>query len=252
MQIDWWTLALQAVNFLILVWLLQRFLYRPVREVIEKRRALAEQAFSEAAQQKAAAEDAQRRFEEGRAELVRERQDLLNKTHEELAAERERLMEQARREAGQLMEAARAAIGEEREAAIAELRGQVTDLAAELAATLLRKVGSGALNDGFLERIEQQLRALPAEECDRLRKDLAVNGARLTVVTAAPLTREERERWRTRLGACLGQTEATDFETDPDLIGGAELRFPHAVIKFTLADQLMRAKGILLGNETAS
>lgn len=252
MQIDWWTFALQAVNFLVLVWLLQRFLYKPVREVIEKRKALVEQAFAEAAKQKGEAEAAQRSFEASRTELARERQDLLNKMHEELAAERERIIEQARREAGQLIEAARASIAEEREAALAGIRGQVADLAVELAATLLRKVGSVALNDAFLERVEQQLRALPTEERDRLRKDLAADGARLTVVTATPLPEEERERWRTRLGTSLVQREATEFETDPGLIGGAELRFPHAVIRFTLADQLAKAKGILLGNETAS
>ncbi len=252
MQIDWWTFALQAVNFLILVWLLQRFLYRPVREVIEKRKALAEQAFAEAAKQKGEAEAAQQRFEASRTELARERQDLLNKMHEELAAERERIIEQARREAGQLIEAARASIAEEREAALAGVREQVADLAVELASALLTKIGSAALNDVFLERIEQQLRALPTEESDRLRKDLAADGARLTVVTAVPLTEDERERWRTQLGAFFGQNEETDFETAPDLIGGVELHFPHAVIRFTLADQLAKAKGILLGNETVS
>ncbi len=48
MKIDWWTLFLQTVNFLLLVWLLQHFLYKPVRAVFEKRRKLAEQALNKA------------------------------------------------------------------------------------------------------------------------------------------------------------------------------------------------------------
>ena len=39
MEIDWWTLAIQTVNFLVVVWLLSRFLYRPVRRMIEAREA---------------------------------------------------------------------------------------------------------------------------------------------------------------------------------------------------------------------
>ena len=51
MQIDWWTLGLQTINFLIVIWLLSRFLYRPVRKIIEEREA-ADQAASDEAEQK--------------------------------------------------------------------------------------------------------------------------------------------------------------------------------------------------------
>ena len=48
MSFDWWTFGLQVINFLVLVWLLQRFLYKPVRRIIEQRRELAGKALSEA------------------------------------------------------------------------------------------------------------------------------------------------------------------------------------------------------------
>ena len=77
MQISGWTLVLQAVNFLVLVWLLSRFLYRPVREVVEKRKRLSEQAFADAERQKKDAEVARQSFEEHRAALDKEREELL-------------------------------------------------------------------------------------------------------------------------------------------------------------------------------
>ena len=112
MQIDWWTLALQAVNFLVLVWLLWRFLYRPVREVIEKRKQLAEQAFADADKQKSEAEAARQRFEEGRVGLAQERQDMLKKIHEESEVDRRNVLEEARDKADELLEAARESIGD--------------------------------------------------------------------------------------------------------------------------------------------
>lgn len=252
MQIDWWTLALQAVNFLVLVWLLWRFLYRPVREVIEKRKALAEQAFAEAAEQKKEAEAARQRFEDGQAALAQERQDILNRTHNELKAERETVLNDARREADELIEAARNSIEEERGAALSEIREQVAELAVELASDLLRKAGAEGSSDAFLGQLENHLKELPEDERERLQKDLATEGASLTVLTATPLSVEEQQRWIGRLNTQLGRKNRTDFATDPEILGGAELRFPHAVIRLTWADQLRRAEERIREDETAS
>jgi F-type H+-transporting ATPase subunit b len=252
MQIDWWTLALQAVNFLVLVWLLWRFLYRPVREVIEKRKQLAEQAFADADKQKSEAEAARQHFEEGRAELAQERQDMLKRIHEELEADRHKVLAEAKNKADELLEVARESIAEERQAALTEVREQVAALAVELASGLLRKVESNASSGVFLEQLERQLKDMPADERERLQKDLAADSARLTVVTAAPLTPEERDQWTDRLSAWLSQREKTDFATDPEILGGAELRFPHAVLKFTWADQLRKAEELLRRDDDAS
>ncbi|MDR3415765.1 MAG: hypothetical protein P4L83_06225, partial [Nevskia sp.] len=60
MKIDWWTLALQAVNVLVLLWLLQRFLYLPVRRVLEQRQRQATQMLDQARTAQAQAEQTQR------------------------------------------------------------------------------------------------------------------------------------------------------------------------------------------------
>lgn len=252
MQIDWWTLALQAVNFLVLVWLLWRFLYRPVRAVIEKRKQLAEQAMAEADRQKSEAEAARQRYEEARAGLAEERQQMLKTIHNEWDSERGKLLDKAKREAAGILEAARETIAKEREAALGDIRGQMASLAVELASDLLRKAGSNASNGVYLEYLERQLKDMPADEVERLRKDLAADGAGLTVVTATPLGPGERETWTKRLSTWLGQSGTADFAADPEILGGAELRFPHAVLKFTWADQLRQARELLRADETAS
>lgn len=252
MQIDWWTLALQVVNFLVLVWLLWRFLYRPVKEMIEKRKQLAERAFAEADEQKREAEVARQRFEDGRAGLAQERQEMLKKIHAELEAERNQVLETAHVKAREILDEARESSATERAAVLAEVREEVAALASELAASLLREAGPGVADAALLERLEKQLRDLPDDERERLRKDLEPDGARLTVVTAAPLKADEQAHWIDRLGACLGHGEKTDFATDPEILGGVEVRFPHAVLKSTWADHLRKAKEKLQGDDAAS
>lgn len=252
MQIDWWTLGLQAVNFLVLVWLLWRFLYRPVKAVIEKRKEITEQAFAEADSQKNEAEAARQRFEEDRAAMATERQDMLKKVHEELESERRKVLEDAKREADKVMDAARQSIAEERDAALAEIREHANALAVELASRLLEQIGSSASASEPLEQLERRLTEMPGNERDRLRKDLEPNSARLTVVTAVPLTAEEQDEWSDRLGRTLGHEDKIDFAADTAILGGAELRFPHAALKFTWADQLDKAKELLRRDEATS
>jgi F-type H+-transporting ATPase subunit b len=252
MQIDGWTLALQAVNFLVLVWLLQRFLYKPVRAILAQRKEAAAKAFAEAERHQQEADAAKQRFEAAQAALAQERQDMLRDLHREQEAERDKLLQSTRDDAERTLVAARKQIDEERDAALAELRKQAADLAVDLAATLLRKAAPTQPDEALLQRIEAELQGLPEEERARLRDDLAADGARLTVVTAAALPNGDRDRWRQRLAACLGGDDRTDFVTDPEIIGGAELRLPHAVLKFSLADQLAKAKEALQRDATAS
>ncbi|NQU70227.1 MAG: hypothetical protein HQ514_06735 [Rhodospirillales bacterium] len=252
MQIDWWTLALQGINFLLLVWLLERFLYRPVKNVIEKRKELAEHAFAEAKTAKEEAEAAGRRFDEDRIKLAGERQALLKQLHEELEAERSKTIELARAEADGILKAAHTAIAEERAKTVAEMREEIATLAVGMASSLLQKSGSGIPNDTFLMQIEEKLKSLSDDERERLKTDMEGNGASLIVVTAGPLAPNDEDRWRARIGACLDQAGSTNFLSDPAILGGVELRFPHAVVKFTWADQLEAAKQELCRDDPVS
>lgn len=252
MRIDWWTLALQGVNFLLLVWLLWRFLYRPVKQVIEKRKELAEQAFAEADRRKNEADAARQQFESDRATLGQERQNLLKKVHDELDVERRKVLEEAGKKADGLLTEARDSIARERQAALKDIREEVTALAHDMAAGLLGKLGSANVSAAFLDEIAGHLDALPGEERARLRKDLAAGESSVKVVTATPLSDNDRNRWAERISAALGQDAKADFATDPAILGGAELHFAHAVLRFTWADQLQKASELLRKDDAAS
>jgi F-type H+-transporting ATPase subunit b len=248
MTIDWWTLGLQAVNFLVLVWLLTRFLYRPVRRIIEQRKALVDEARNEAEKAKADAEAAHQRYEEERAKLPVERQEMLKKVHDELEEDRKNILGSAKGEAEKLLAAAKASIEDQRREALKGVKTDVATLAGVLAGRILGGSAVGSLNDVFLDRVEAEVDKLPEEERERLIKDLGEEGATLTVVTAGDLGSDDRCRWSDRLAKILGPGVKPDFKTDAGIIGGAELHFPHAVLRFTWADQLKAAEKELVGD----
>lgn len=239
MQIDWWTLALQTINFLVVVWLLSRFLYRPVRRMIAERET-ADRAAAEAAEAKAAeAEKVRQDYEEKRAALEGEMTRREAELHAAMARERDGALAAARAEAERMRADAAARIAREEEEALDSLKDRITDLAATLATRALE--GRGTAGTADLETLQRRIAEMQGEVRAALSRDLRQGGRGLTVVLAAPLTAADEDGWRKGLTEALGGGFAIAFEVEPTLIGGAELRFPHAVLSDTVADRLRRA-----------
>ena len=238
MQIDWWTLGLQTVNFLIVVWLLSRFLYQPIRRVIEEREA-ADRKAAEAAEGKArAADEARTSFESKQEELADTLQQDEARLHAEMEKERRTVLDAAEKKADDLVAQARERIARERTQALEDLADQIAALAGELARKAL---GEGPLSgDGLLDRVTTHLDRASETDLADLKSDLSRDGNSLSIATAGPLSDAEQVRWRDAMAERFDGI-AVKFETDPELLGGAELRFPHAVLSFTVADRLKRA-----------
>ena len=241
MQLDLWTLALQAINFLVLVVLLQRFLYRPVTRAIARRKEQTGKAIAEAAAAKTAAESERARLATERAELPAARDRLLEGARAEIDAERKRAVDAARADVEAIHATAREKLAEERADVQAELRHHAVDLALELSASILRSSASPAVVAGLLERIAERLAALPADEIDRLRAQVTT-GRGLEVVTAPALAANAQASLRDRLAEHLGPAAHVTFASDDQLIAGVELRFPTTVISISWRDALVHAR----------
>jgi len=246
MQISWWTLAIQGVNFLVLVWLLQRFLYRPVQDVIEKRRRLRQQAAAEAERTKSEADALKHRYEVALSTIEEQRQTALDRARSSVEAERTKVLEQARAEASERIVKAKADIEKERSAAIKALQGEVADLAVKLAGTVLAELAPSIPNEALIARLEAELGRMAPAERRRLDGEIAANGASLNVVTARALGAKEKRDWQARLERVLKHPLKVTFEEDAALMAGAVLRLPHTAVRATWADQLAQAREALL------
>ncbi len=241
MHFDWWTFALQTVNFAILVWLLQRFLYKPVLARIDARRAALDKEHAEIRAAKDKVKETLAALEADRAGIAAERTDVLRAATikaEESAAARHA---EAKREAEGLMNETRAALAQERGRAEIDTHRVALDLGMEIARRFLHEIPAEMLVEAWLRKIEAYLAGLPAAERDELGTELS-GGAVLRVVTAVPLDEAAAAEWRARLHGALGQGIAITFETDDALVAGAELHFPYAVLRFSWRSTLARMR----------
>ncbi|PWC47490.1 F0F1 ATP synthase subunit delta [Azospirillum sp. TSA6c] len=249
MHIDGWTLLLQAVNFLILVWLLRRFLYRPVLAVIAERQAATERVRSEAEAARQAAEAARQSLEDQRTALPAERDRLIAAARAEAEAERAALLEKARGEADHALEEVRSRLAEERAQALEALQRHAADLGIRLATRLLRDAPAAVLTVPLLDEACAAVESLSPPQRHALADGTDPVPVRLAA--AAPLPEGDTARMRDRLAAALGRPVALELVGDPSLIAGVELHFAHSVVRRSWKQALAEAKEEMMRHDSA-
>lgn len=219
MGIDWWTLTLQTVNVLILVWILSRFFFRPVANIVARRQEEASRLLSDAVAARQQAAEIRADADRTHAGLAAERDRLIGQAQEAARIEKANLLMQASQEVAKLHSEAESAIARDRVAAEDAIIAHASELAVEIARRLLGRLSPGAASAAFLGALIRELRALPAEQ----RASFISPDHCTEVVTASPLSESETDLIRNTLGEALGSTSRFKFRTDPALIAGLEL-----------------------------
>ncbi|GAB3551860.1 F0F1 ATP synthase subunit delta [Noviherbaspirillum agri] len=236
MEFNWTTFALEILNFLVLVWILTHFLYRPVRKALDRRKAVIEASIGKAESQQAAAEGLKRQYENRMADWEAERARARAQLADEIAAERVRLMAELHqaieleREKNHALERRRAI--ELRQRATREAAAE----AASFAARLLSRLASPALERRITEIAIEDLPELPEDRIRALRQACVADEAHIT--SAYPLSADVRANIAAALSNLAGATVACSFEQDRDLIAGLRMSTGSWVVRCNLADEL--------------
>jgi len=226
MTIDWWTLGIQTVNVIILIWLLERFFWRPVAAIIEQRRASAQGILVEAEAKRSEEIAALAEIERTRAGFAREREAILAAAHEAAEKARTARLDEAAKEAASLEADAKAAIEQEKALAGKVWADQASRLSIEIAERLAARLDGPAVRAAFLSWLLKEIRALP----NPVRQAVAVDGGALELTSAMQLAVVDQERYRERIGEAFGAPPRIVFKADPALIAGLELHGPHLVV----------------------
>lgn len=224
MHIDWWTFALQAINVVVLVWLLKRFLFEPVQKAIAARRAEEARRLDDLTRDKAELERERANLAARLGGIEAEGEGIRHAARTEAEAQAEAIVAAARTEAAAQRASAEAAIEREQLEAQEALTRRAGDLAAAMATRLVADLPVAERWRVFLDALLGQIDALTPEERTRL-----TDGG-LTVVTASPLDGAVKSDIAAALSRKLGAGAAPAFEVEAALIGGMELRSRHLVV----------------------
>jgi F-type H+-transporting ATPase subunit b len=237
MPIDWFTVAAQAVNFLLLVWLLKRFLYGPILRAIDAREKRIAAELADAQAKQAAAQRERARFERSNADIERQREALLRRAADEAKAERERLLDAARAEADALRARREAALREEREGLSQLIRRRTGEAVFDIARKALSDLASESLEARMMDVFVRRLRSLERAERDALINALEGGQGRLHVRTAFELAPAQRTAIEAAVRDMVGARHIA-FEIAPELVGGLELAANSHKVAWSIAEYL--------------
>ncbi len=234
MQIDWITVSAQIVNFLILVWLLKRFLYGPVVRAMDRREERIGQRLEEARARESEADHRADSYEQRRREFDERREELLEEARDEAQDEKRRLLDEARAEAD-----------DARGQWLRQLEREKDDFADEFRrdiASVFRKVAAKALGELADRGLEEQMVAAFIDRLETLEEStvetLASADDGLRVTSAAPLEPNVRRRLTRALHEHVAEDAEVAYDESEELLCGIVLRGGGLRIGWNLEDSL--------------
>jgi F-type H+-transporting ATPase subunit b len=235
-QIDWITVTAQIVNFLILVWLLRRFLYRPVMDAMAKRERRIADRLEEAARREEDAERSRREHEEAREEFDARREELLDRAREEAERERRERLDAARDETAAARREWQREVEREREDFLRRLRSESAEALREVLGKALAGLADQDLEKRIVEVFLERLKRLDDGE----KRRLAEPEGPVKVTSAFELDPATRGRITRAIHEHVDETLEVEYATSSELLGGLEIEAGGGRVGFSLADYVDR------------
>ena len=238
MLIDWFTVGAQALNFLILVWLLKRFLYKPILRAIDAREKRVAMELANADKKKAEAQKERDEFQHKNEELDQQRAALLSKATNEAQTERQRLLDEARKAAAVLSSKLQETSRNEEQALHQAIRRRTQQEVFAIARKALMDLATTSLEERLGEVFTRRLREMDGEAKAGLAEALKTGSAPALVRSAFDLPAEQRAAIQNALNETFSAEIRVRFETAPDLVSGIELTTNGQKVAWSIADYL--------------
>jgi F-type H+-transporting ATPase subunit b len=222
MLIDWFTVGAQAINFLILVWLMKRFLYKPVQGAIDAREKRIASELAAAASAKAGAERERAELQQKQTDIEQQRATLLKKATDDADAERRQLLDAARKAAEALGAQRREALKAEAQTLDQSLRSRTEQEVFAIARRALMDLATASLEERFGDVFTRRLREISGREKSALADALKTDSSAV-VRSAFDLPEKERATIQNALNETFSADVRVRFETAPSLVCGIEL-----------------------------
>lgn len=234
MQIDWITVSAQIVNFLVLVYLLQHFLYRPVIRAMEAREQRIADRLNNAEQREVEAKEQIDAYRYKTEQMESARRSLMEQYKAQAGEEKQRLLAQARGEVEESRRQWRRQAEEEKHDFLEGLRRQIGAAVTSIARKALSELADASLEDRIIERFIHRL----SEMDESTRRTFADSPGTLHIGTAFELNDVQRKRIKEALSRQLGREPDVDFKVLPDLVCGVRLGDDGHALDWSLTEYL--------------
>ena len=238
MLIDWFTVGAQALNFLVLVWLLKRFLYKPILRAIDARESRIAAELADADKKKAEAKAERDTFQAKNEAFDQARAALLSKATDEASAERQRLLDEARKAADGLSAKRQETLRSDAQSLNEALRRRTQQEVFAIARKALTDLATTSLEERIGEVFTRRLREMDGAAKASLGDALKSAGPPALVRSAFDLPADQRAAIQNAVNETFSADIHLRFETAPDIISGIELSANGQKVAWSITEYL--------------
>ena len=238
MLIDWFTVFAQLVNFLILMALLKRFLYKPILRALDEREKKIARQLEDARKIKADAERERNEYAYKNEVIAQQSADLLKQAQQEANHEREQLIEAARAESHALRAGWQQALENEQYSLHRDIMQHTREEVFAITRKTLADLASESLEQRICEVFLQRLHTLNASDKNLFTLAIQASSNPVVVRSAFELTPEQQTALQQAVREVFAVDASIQFETDADQISGIELSTNGHKLSWTIADYL--------------
>jgi F-type H+-transporting ATPase subunit b len=235
MKFDIWTFLFQIINFVVLLFILKRLLYKPVREIMEKRRGIVAKNIEEAEKIKKEALELQENYQKEMDKLKELRTQMIEKLQEEVEEERKKLISKAKEDASKVIEKERALFNTEKERLDAELKDKSIDVVSVFASNLLKDISDEDLHKAIFGRLFNELERIVSGTPKIKGEEEPLT---IDIVTAYPLDVADVKKLQEKVGSLILRNVSANTIIDKTLIAGVKIKLYDMVYDFSLSGQI--------------
>jgi len=236
MLIDWFTVGAQALNFIILVWLLKRFLYKPILNAVAARETLIAAKLADAEAKETEAQEERNKFQQKNEAFDRQRAALMSNATDAATAEGHKLLDAARGAADALSAQRQEALRSDAASLSQAIRRRTQREVFAIARRALTDLAGAGLQERMAEVFIQRLQAMDAKET--FAEALSAASGPALVRSTFDLPETQRAAIQKSFSATFSTPIQIRFETAPDLVSGIELIANGQKLAWSIADYL--------------
>lgn len=239
MNINWFEIIAQIINFFILLFILQKLFYKPVIKAMEERQQGIRDIRDEADRKKKEADALIQEYKSNLKTFEENKAEEMNKAIKEADEKKEKIIESYMKEADAKRESYINEVKEEKEYFLHELRSTLGKSSIIIASKILKTISEEDLTEKIFEVFIKKIESL---EKEKLEEEIKLDGEKIVLISSVALSEEQKNRFNNAISEKLDYSIAIDYEVDEHLIMGFELNLESLTVHTNIENYLREAE----------
>jgi len=224
MLIDWFTVAAQIVNFLILLALLKHFLYDRIIRAMEEREEKVRSRLEDAETKARESEQEAEKYRQKNRDIEEKRKEMMDKVREQAESQRKELTQKARHEVEDLRAKWQESVQRQKASFLRELKQMAGHQVYEVSRKALKDLADADVEEHVIRVFLKEMENMKKEEREKMAEAVKDSGGKAILRSGFEISSTQRRQITRVLHEKISEDAEVDYETDPEIVFGVVLK----------------------------